>query len=239
MIRRIASHKRHLAASQSSENFLLFSYGDYFEPRNVRWGGLRFFNDDLIHPACGFPLRFHDEIEVVTIVVAGEVRQRQGVQPPVRLRPGDVQVLSAGTGVHHLEMNECPGQAHLYQLGIFPRVQGLMPSHAEAAFGALPPPNELVAVASGQNKAGAVPMNADATVFVASLESYRMIEYRMSSDRCAFLYLTHGALTVNGVDCESGDQARIADEPEFMIGAIDHSDFVLVDVPTLGQTIRE
>src|SRR5450756_1333365 len=71
MIRRVASQRRHLAVSQSSENFLLFSYGDYFEPGNVRWGGLRFFNDDLIHPACGFPLHFHDEIEVVTIVAAG------------------------------------------------------------------------------------------------------------------------------------------------------------------------
>ena len=114
-----------------------------------------------------------------------------------------------------------------------------MPSHAEAAFGALPPPNELVAVASGQNKAGAIPMNADATVFVGSLEPYQMIEYRMTPDRCAFLYLIRGTLTVNGVDYEPGDQARIADEPEFMLGAIEHSDFVLVDVPTLGQTIRE
>lgn len=239
MIRRIASQKRHLAVSQSSENFLLFSYGDYFEPGNVRWGGLRFFNDDVIHPACGFPLHFHDEIEVVTILVAGEIRQRQGVQQPVRLRPGDVQVLSAGTGVHHMEMNECPGQAHMYQVGIFPRTKGLMPSHAEAAFGALPLPNELVAVASGQNKAGAIPMNADATVFIGSLESYRMIEYQMTMDRCAFLYLTRGALTVNGVDYEAGDQARIANEPGFMVGAIDHSDFILADVPMLGQMIRE
>jgi redox-sensitive bicupin YhaK (pirin superfamily) len=82
-------------------------------------------------------------------------------------------------------------------------------------------------------------MNADATVFVGSLEPYQMIEYRMTPDRCGFLYLTRGALTVNGVDYEAGDQARIADEPEFMLGAIDHSDFVLVDVPALGQTIRE
>jgi hypothetical protein len=114
-----------------------------------------------------------------------------------------------------------------------------MPSHVEAAFGALPLPNELVAVASGQNKAGAIPMNADATVYTGFLEPYRMIEYRMAPDRCAFLYVTRGSLTVNGVDYESGDQARIADEREFMVGAIDHSDFVLVDVPTLGQTIRE
>jgi quercetin 2,3-dioxygenase len=127
----------------------------------------------------------------------------------------------------------------LYQVGIFPQAPGLMPAHAEASFGALPPPNELVAVASGQNKAGAIPMNADATVFVGSLEPYQMIEYRMTPDRRAFLYLTRGALTVNGVDYEAGDQARIADEPEFMVGAIDHSDFVLVDVPTLGQTIHE
>jgi len=82
MFRRVASQKRHLAVSQSSENFLLLSYGDYFEPGNVRWGGLRFFNDDLIHPACGFPLHFHDEIEIVTIVVAGEIRQRQGGSAP-------------------------------------------------------------------------------------------------------------------------------------------------------------
>jgi len=239
VIRRVASQRRHLAASQGSEDFLLFSYGDYFEPGNIRWGGLRFFNDDLIHPACGFPLHFHDDIEVVTIVVAGELRQRQGTQPPVRLRPGDVQVMTSGSGVHHVEMNECPGQAHLYQVGIFPRVKGLMPSHTEAAFGVVPPPNQLVAVASGQNKPGAIPMNADATVFVGSLEAYQMIDYHMTPERCAFLYLTRGALTVNGVDYESGDQARVADEPEFMVGAIDRSDFVLVDVPALGNTIRE
>ena len=66
-----------------------------------------------------------------------------------------------------------------------------------------------------------------------------MIEYQMVPDRCAFVYLTRGAMTINGVDYEAGDQARIANEHEFMVGAIDHSDFVLVDVPTLGQTIRE
>ena len=239
MIRRVASQMRHLAVSQGSEDFLLFSYGDYFEPGNVRWGGLRFFNDDLIHPACGFPLHFHDDIEVVTVVVAGELRQRQGTQAPVRLRPGDVQVMTSGSGVHHVEMNECPGQVHLYQMGIFPRVRGLMPSHTEAAFGVVPTPNQLVAVASGQNKPGAIAMSADATVFVGSLEAYQMIDYQMTPDRCAFLYLTRGALTVNGVDFESGDQARVADEPEFMVGAIDRSDFVLVDVPALGNAIRE
>jgi hypothetical protein len=96
-----------------------------------------------------------------------------------------------------------------------------------------------MAVASGQNKAGAVPMNADATVFLGSLEAYQMINYEMMPDRNVFLYLTRGALTVNGVTFETGDQARIAKEPEFMLGAISHSEFVLVDVPTLSQTIRE
>ncbi|MHB8071415.1 MAG: pirin family protein [Candidatus Cryosericum sp.] len=239
MIRRIAAQKRHLEKTAACEDFLLFSWGDYFEPGNVRWGGLRFFNDDLIHPGYGFPLHFHDEIEVVTIVLAGELRQRQGTQPSVRLRPGDVQVLSSGTGVRHTETNECPGPAHVYQVGIFPRESGLVPSHVESAFGALPTPNELLAVASGQGKAGAIPMNADATVYTGSLESYHMVNHVLGSGRSAFLYLTQGALTVNGVDYESGDQARITDESEFMVGAIDHSDFVLVDVPTLGQTIHE
>jgi redox-sensitive bicupin YhaK (pirin superfamily) len=238
MVGRIAAQKRHLVSTSAAENFLLFSWGDYFEPGNVRWGGLRFFNDDLIHPGHGFPLHFHDEIEVITIVLAGELHQRQGTQPPVRLRPGDVQVLSSGTGVRHAETNESPGPAHLYQIGIFPSTPGTMPSHAEAAFEALPVPNELLAVASGQGKAGAIPMNADATVFTGSLEPYHMIDYVLESGRSAFLYLTRGTLTVNGMDYESGDQARITDESEFMVGAIDHSDFVLVDIPTLGRTVR-
>jgi len=106
MIRRIASQKRYLGASQRRESYLLFSYGDYFEPDNVRWGGLRFFNDDLLYPGGGFPLHYHDEIEVVTIVMVGEIRQRPEGQPSIRLRPGTVQVLSAGTGVRHEEVNE-------------------------------------------------------------------------------------------------------------------------------------
>lgn len=239
MIRRVAAQKRHLVSTPSAENYLLFSWEDYFEPGNIRWGGLRFFNDDLIHPGCGFPLHFHDELEIVTIVLAGELRQRQGTQPSVRLRPGGVQVLSSGTGVRHTELNECPAPAHIYQIGIFPRVSGFVPSHAEGSFGALPVPNELVAVASGQEKPGAVPMNADSTIYTGSLEPYHMIDHILGPGRSAFLYLTRGALTVNGVDYESGDQARITDEYEFMVGAIDHSDFVLVDIPTLGQTIHD
>ncbi len=238
MIRRIASQKRYLAASQRRESYLLFSYGDYFEPDNVRWGGLRFFNDDLLYPGGGFPLHYHDEIEVVTIVMVGEVRQRQGAQPSIRLRPGTVQVLSAGTGIRHEEINEFSGQAHLLQLGIFPRERGQMPSHAEVIIGRRPL-NELVAVVSGQNKVEAIPMNADATVYLGSLEAYQMIDYQMRPDRSVFVYLTRGTLTINGIVCETGDQARIAKESEFMLGAINHSEFVLVDVPTLGQTARD
>jgi len=238
MITRIASQKRHLVASQRQESFLLFSYGDYFEPGNVRWGGLRFFNDDLLYPGGVFPLHYHEELEVVTIVLAGGIRQRQEGQASLRLRASTVQVLSAGTGIRHEEINEFPEQARLLQMGIFPRERGRIPCHVEAVMDRHPV-NELMAVASGQNKAGAVPMNADATVFLGSLEAYQMINYEMMPDRNVFLYLTRGALTVNGVTFETGDQARIAKEPEFMLGAISHSEFVLVDVPTLSQTIRE
>jgi len=110
-----------------------------------------------------------------------------------------------------------------------------MPSHAEAVL-QRQLLNELVPVASGQNKVEAIPMNADATVYLGSLEPYQMIEYQMTPNRCVLVYLTRGALTVNGVSCETGDQARIANESEFMLGAINNSEFVLVDVPTMGQT---
>lgn len=238
MITRIASQKRHLVASQRQESFLLFSYGDYFEPGNVRWGGLRFFNDDLLYPGGVFPLHYHEEMEVVTIVMAGGIRQRPETQPSMRLRAGTVQVLSTGTGIRHEEINEFPEQARLLQMGIFPRERGRIPSHVEAMMDRHPV-NELMAVASGQNKPGAVPMNADGTVFLGSLEAYQMIDYEMMSDRSVFVYLTRGTLTINGVACETGDQARIEKESEFMLGAIDHTEFVLVDVQALGQTIRK
>jgi len=110
-----------------------------------------------------------------------------------------------------------------------------MPSHAEAVL-QRQLLNELVPVASGQNRAEAIPMNADATVYLGSLEPYQMIDYQMTANRCVFVYLTHGALTINGVSCETGDQARIANESEFMLGAINNSEFVLVDGTDNGQT---
>lgn len=238
MIRRVASQKRYLAASPRRESYLLFSYSDYFEPDNVRWGSLRFFNDDLLYPGGSFPLHYHDEIEVVTLLLTGELRQRQEGQPSIRLRSGTVQVLSAGTGIRHEEINEFAEQVHLLQMGIFPRERGRVPSHVEGAPWQRPF-NELVAIASGQGRQQAVPMNADATVYIGSLDAYRMIDYPMMPDRSAFVYVTHGALTINGVSFEVGDQARIAKESEFMIGAISHAEFVLADVPTLGQVARE
>lgn len=84
-----------------------------------------------------------------------------------------------------------------------------------------------------------MPINADATIYTGSLETYHMVDYVLDLGRSAFLYLTRGALTINGVDYQPGDQARIVDEPRFMIGAIDRSEYVLVDVPTRGAALRE
>lgn len=239
MITRISAQKRRLVSAPASDTYLLFSWGDYFDPSNVRWGGLRFFNDALLRPGCNLPAHAHDEIEIVTLILSGELRQRQEAQPPIRLRSGDVQVLSSGTGIRHAEVNDCDTAVHFYQIGIFPRTPGLVPMHTEAAFGALPVPNELIAVASGRDREGAVPINADATIYTGSLETYHMVDYVLDLGRSAFLYLTRGALTINGVDYQPGDQARIVDEPRFMIGAIDRSEYVLVDVPTRGAALRE
>lgn len=233
MIQRIAAQRRHLSTSSSSQSFLLFSYGDFFQPDNVRWGGLRFFNDDLMYPGRSLPLHAHDEMEVVTIVVAGELRQRDGTRSVVRLHAGDVQVLSAGTGVRHVEMNESSIPTHFYQLGVFPRQTGTVPSCFQTPFGALPQPGVLLPVASGQGKGGAVPLHADATVYIGSLDPYRMLDYPTGANRRVFLYLTRGMLAINGITFEAGDQARIDEESGFMIGSIDRSEYILVDIPAL------
>jgi len=119
MILRIAAEKRHLAVSAGSRDFVLFSYGDFFEPGNIRWGSLRLMNDVLLEPGHSLPLADHDQLEVVTIVAAGEIRQRLPACSPIRLRTGDVQVLSGAMGFQHVETNGASGQTHLYQLGSF------------------------------------------------------------------------------------------------------------------------
>ncbi len=236
MIRRIASQKRHLAVTVNSESFLLFSYGDYFEPENVHWGGLRIFNDDLIHPGHGFPVHVHDEIELVTILLAGELRQRTEMLPSSRLRPGDVQALSAGRGFHHTDCNEGDGPVHFYQIGIFPRIHGLTPSLVQAAYDRSLHQNNLLPVASGQEKDGALVINADATVYLGSLDPCRMLDHTVPDGYAVFCYVTRGSLNINGVDFGTGDQARVADEYELAIGAVDHSEFVLVETFLKSRT---
>lgn len=229
MILRIAAEKRHLAVSAGSRDFVLFSYGDFFEPGNIRWGSLRFMNDVLLEPGHSLPLADHDQLEVVTIVAAGEVRQRLPAYPPIRLRTGDVQVLSGTMGFQHVETNGASGQTHLYQLGLFPRGEGMPLTHAERSLGTLCSPGQLVPVASGYCLEGALPMNAEATVFLGCVEACHMVERDLREAVCALVYVIRGSVTVNGVSCGTGDQARVANEPHLLVGGIDRSEFILVE----------
>ena len=229
MILRIAAEKRHLAVSAGSRDFVLFSYGDFFEPGNIRWGSLRFMNDVLLEPGHSLPPADHDQLEVVTIVVAGEVRQRLPACPPIRLRPGDAGVVSGAMGFQHVETNGTTEQAHLYQLGFFPRGNGMPLSHVERSVGTLRSPGALTPVASGCGLASALPMNTEATVFLGSVEACRMMERELQEDVSVVVYVIRGSVTVNGVSCETGDQARVANESNLLIGGIDRSEFILVE----------
>ena len=229
MILRIAAEKRHLAVSSGSRNFVLFSYGDFFEPGNVRWGSLRFFNDALLEPGRSLPPADHDQLEVVTIVAAGEVRQRLPACPPIRLRAGDAEVLSGAMGFQHVETNGTTEQVHLYQLGLFPRGVGMPLSHVERSLGTLYAPGMLTPVASGCGLEGVLPMNAEATVFVGCVEAFRMMERELREGVSVVVYVIRGFVTVNGVSCGTGDQARVANESDLLVGGIDRSEFIVVE----------
>ncbi len=232
MIRRVAAQKRRLTVTPDAESFRLFSSGDYFEVDNVHWGGLRIFNDDLMQPGHGYAMHAHDEMEIVTILLAGELHQRLETGASSRLRSGDIQTMSAGRGIAHCEYNEGRDPVHYYQIGFFPRTHGLAPSIAQGSHDRASFQNVLLPIASGQQGTAALPIQTDSTVYISSLDSYHLVAHPLAADRMAFVYVTRGSLNVNGLDLDTGDQARIAEEEgDLALGALSPCDFVLIDTP--------
>ena len=208
-----------------------FSFADYRDPSRVDWGALRVWNDDAIAPNTGFAPHPHNDMEIITYVRSGAITHRDSLGNEGRTEAGDVQVMSAGTGIVHSEKNEEAVETTLFQIWIIPDRQGEKPSWGARPFPKGDRAGRFVTLASGiEGDGDALPIRANARVLGATLNAGETVEQAIGRDRKAYLVPTRGRIEVNGVAVNPRDGVAIADLDTIRITANDDAEIVLVDV---------
>ncbi len=207
-----------------------FSFADYHDPNRVHWGSLRVWNDDEIAPETGFPPHPHANMEIITYIREGAITHRDSLGNEGRTGAGDVQVMSAGTGIRHAEYNLESATTSLFQIWIIPDRDGGAPSWGTKPFPKADRSGRFVTLASGfANDNDALPIRAQARVLGATLTAGESVSYALGAGRHAYLVPASGSVEVNGVRLEARDGAAIKDETSLEIRALEDSELVMVD----------
>jgi redox-sensitive bicupin YhaK (pirin superfamily) len=209
-----------------------FSFGEYGDATRMGWGSLRVWNDDEIAPDAGFPAHPHANMEIVTYVREGAVTHKDSLGNEGRTEAGDVQVMSAGTGIRHAEYNLEQRPTRIFQIWITPSSNGGPPAWGSQPFPKADRTGRLVTLASGfDDDNDALPIRARARVLGATLKVDETVEYAIGERRHGYLVPASGAVEVNGVRIDARDGAAIKDVAVVRITAIENSELVMVDAP--------
>jgi redox-sensitive bicupin YhaK (pirin superfamily) len=238
-----SADRHHLDAGWLSTHWH-FSFDDYYDPANMSFGPLRVFNDDVIQPASGFPTHPHKEMEIVTYVIDGTLEHTDSMGNKGQIKPGEIQRMSAGTGLRHSEYNASKTDPlHLVQLWIIPAKQRLTPSWEQKQFSVEARSGKLlpIAVPDGEKVDGAVSIHQDATIYTSLLANNQTAKLALDAGRRAYIFVINGELRLeakNGnkdakpVTLAAGDQARVTDVDALTLsGGATPADFLLLDLP--------
>jgi len=208
-----------------------FSFASYSDPARMGWGALRVWNDDEIAAGTGFPPHPHADMEIITYVRDGAITHEDSLGNKGRTEAGDVQVMSAGTGIRHAEYNAEKETTRIFQIWIIPDGRGGAPSWGARPFPKGDRSGRFVTLASGRDgDADALPIRANARVLGATVKAGETIEYSLDKNRNAYLVPAAGSIEVNGVPLDARDGAAIRDESRIAIKALADAEVVLVDV---------
>ena len=207
-----------------------FSFANYYDPRNMSHGALRVWNDDEIAPNTGFPAHPHANMEIITYVREGAITHQDSLGNKGRTEAGDVQVMSAGSGVRHSEYNLEPGTTRIFQIWIEPTTEGGQPTWGAKPFPKSDRSGKFVTLASGfADDADALPIRAEARVLGTTLKAGERAEYDADTTRHLYLVPATCRVEVNGVSVSARDGAAIRNETKLTITALEDSELVLVD----------
>ncbi len=211
-----------------------FSFANYYDPRNMGYRALRVINEDVVQPGQGFGTHAHNDMEIITYVLEGALEHKDSMGNTGVIRPGEVQYMSAGSGVRHSEFNHSKTEpVHLLQIWLLPNKEDVKPQYAESKLPDAERRGKLKLVASGsQNGSGAFHINQDVQLFASLLGKGQSVEHQLAAGRGAYLQLARGSVTLNGQALEAGDGAIVEKESTItMVGTSEQdAEFLLFDL---------
>jgi redox-sensitive bicupin YhaK (pirin superfamily) len=208
-----------------------FSFADYHDPRHMGFRHLRVINDDRVQGGHGFPPHGHRDMEIVTYVLEGALEHRDDMGNGSVIVPGDVQRMSAGTGVVHSEFNPSKSDlVHLLQIWILPRARGLAPEYEQKRFADDELRDRLRAIAAPDGRDGAVTIHQDVTLYASRLSPGAEVRHALAAGRHAWLHVARGAARLDGTALGAGDGAAISDESGLTVSATEPAEILLFDL---------
>jgi redox-sensitive bicupin YhaK (pirin superfamily) len=213
------------------DTYHTFSFDQYYDPAHVHWRSLRVINEDRVQPGQGFPTHSHRDMEIITYILSGALEHRDSMGNGSVIRPGDVQRMSAGTGVSHSEFNPSDSESvHLLQIWILPEARGFAPSYEEKAFSEDERRGRLRLVASEDGRDASVAIHQDARLYAAILGAGAAVEHTLSQNRYAWLQVARGSVKLNESDLKQGDGGAVNNETDLKIVAQEPAEILLFDL---------
>jgi redox-sensitive bicupin YhaK (pirin superfamily) len=226
------SHERGHANHGWLDTWHTFSFADYYDPHEMGFGPLRVINDDTVQPGQGFGTHGHRDMEIITYVLDGALEHKDSMGNGSIIRPGNVQRMSAGTGVRHSEFNPSRDErVHLLQIWIEPNVQGVTPSYEEKQFGVRDKKGKLKLIASPDGRDGSVTIHQDALVYAGTFDAGNSVRQAVEPGRRAYVHVARGAVSVNGQELKAGDGAKITGASEVTLTDGKGGEVLLFDLP--------
>ena len=213
------------------KSFHSFSFAGYHDPDHMGFGNLRVINEDRIAPGTGFGTHGHRDMEIISYVLSGELAHKDSMGNVKGIPPGDVQRMSAGTGVQHSEFNHAPGQlTHFLQIWMEPNVTGIPPSYEQKTFSGQEKRGTLRLVASPDGALGSVTVHADARLYAGLLNGAESATLPLNADRKIYVHLARGQLEVNGQMLAQGDAAMLQAETRLQLRAGKDAEVLVFDL---------
>jgi redox-sensitive bicupin YhaK (pirin superfamily) len=214
------------------DSYHTFSFGSYQDARHMGLSNLRVINDDTVAPGAGFSTHGHSDMEIVSYVLEGGLEHRDSMGNGSVIRPGDVQLMSAGTGVTHSEYNHSPDDpVHFLQIWLIPNRFGVEPSYEQRHFPLDERQGRLVLLVSPDGRDGSISSNQDALLYGGLFDANNRQIHRLPPDRRAYAHVARGSVAVNGERLNAGDGIALAGVPEIRFDGLDQAEVLLFDLP--------
>jgi redox-sensitive bicupin YhaK (pirin superfamily) len=213
------------------DSYHSFSFADYYDPKHMGFASLRVINEDVVQPGKGFGTHGHRDMEIITYILAGALEHKDSMGNGSIIRPGDVQRMSAGTGVQHSEFNPSPSElVHLLQIWIQPKITGIRPGYEEKHFDAASKRGRVRLIAARAGRDGAVTIHQDASVCAALIDGAERASHKLGAGRQAYVHVARGKVTVNGQPLAAGDALKASGEAAIELENGEQAEVLLFDL---------